>query len=71
MNNFQNLDFLDIISILSFLIGLQNLDLNEKQVDSLEKHLRKQDDILKSEQNKMLEKIIEQNELIIKTLKGE
>jgi hypothetical protein len=64
-----NLDFLDIISILSFLIGIENLKLNEEQVNGLNKHLSKQDDILVKEQNEMLKKIIEQNKEIIKMIK--
>lgn len=58
----EQLDFLDIISILSFIIGLQNLELNQVQVDGLMKELREN-------QNTMLEKIIQQNEEIIKLLK--
>lgn len=46
----ENLDFLDIISLLSFLIGVQNLDLNITQNDlqssetNLNKALRKEVD---------------------------
>lgn len=65
-----NLDFIDIISILSFLIGLENLELNEKQVNDLDKHLSSQDDILVKDQNIMLKEIIRQNEEIIKLVKG-
>ena len=68
--------FLDIITILSFIIGLENLSLNEEQVNNLEEHLRSQDVILKEEQNvmldetiKLLKKAIEQNEEIINLLK--
>ena len=68
--------FLDIITILSFIIGLENLSLNEEQVNNLEDHLRSQDAILKEEQNVMLDetiqllkKAIEQNEEIINLLK--
>ena len=68
--------FLDIITILSFIIGLENLSLNEEQVNNLEDHLRSQDAILKQEQNVMLDetiqllkKAIEQNEEIINLLK--
>lgn len=52
-------DFLDIISILSFIIGLQNLELNQKQVDRLMSEMR-------DNQNSMLHDIIKQNEIIIK-----
>ena len=58
----EGLSFLDIISVLSFIIGLLNLELNQKQVDNLEMHLKEQDD-------NHLAKIIAQNEEIIKLLK--
>lgn len=58
MDNWQEWDFLDIISILSFIIGLENLELNNKQVASLEQHLHHQD-------NNLLAKIIQQNEELI------
>lgn len=64
-----NLDFLDIISILSFLIGIENLKLNEEQVNGLNKHLSNQDDILVKQQNETLKTIIKQNEEIIKLIK--
>lgn len=54
--------FIDIIGILSFIIGLENLELNQKQVSSLDKHLSDQD-------NQILAKIIQQNEEIIQLLK--
>ena len=63
MNNFEkNLSFIDVINILSFVIGLQNLDLNEKQVKDLDNHLKQQDE-------NQLALIIKQNEEIIKLLK--
>lgn len=34
----------NLISILSFAVGLQNLDMNNKQVTELEDHLKKQDE---------------------------
>ena len=52
------LSFLDVLSILSFIIGLENLSLNQQQVNSLEAHLSKQD-------NDLLSKIIAQNEELI------
>lgn len=55
-------EFLDTISILSFIIGLQNLELNKQQVDSLSKEMTDNQDI-------MLKTIIQQNEEIIKLLK--
>nr|DAG57206.1 MAG TPA: hypothetical protein [Bacteriophage sp.] len=56
--DFEQWNFLDIISVLSFIVGLQNLELNNKQVDSLMGEMR-------DNQNTMLEKIIRQNEIII------
>jgi hypothetical protein len=58
----DNLDFLDILTILSFVVGLQNLELNKKQVDGVM-------DELQNVQNSMLSTIIQQNEEIIKLLK--
>lgn len=44
MNNECNNDYLlDLINILSFIIGVQNLELNDKQIEKLEDHLNKQD----------------------------
>lgn len=51
------------IGFLSFIVGLENLDLNEKQINNLEKHLSKQDE-------QLLSTIIKQNEQIIKMLEG-
>lgn len=65
----DNLDLLDILTVLSFIIGIQNLELNIGQSNSLDKHLEQQDNILINEQNEMLKKIIEQNKEIIKLLK--
>ena len=65
----MNDNFLDAITIVSFLIGVMNLELNTEQVQSLDKHLEKQDQILKEEQNVMLERAIKQNEEIISLLK--
>ena len=49
------------LGFLSFIIGLENLDLNEKQMNDLEMHLSKQDE-------ELLSTIIKQNEDIIKIL---
>ena len=65
----DNLSFLDIITILSFVIGVENLELNTQQVESLDKHLKEQDVVLKEGQNVMLDKAIKQNEEIISLLK--
>lgn len=57
----NNLDFLDIINILSFLLQVENNNELEKQSsnDDIMQELRKQDTLL-------FQKIIEQNETIIK-----
>ena len=40
----KNKDYaLDLINILSFIIGVQNLSLNDKQINELQEHLNKQD----------------------------
>lgn len=57
-----NLDFLDILTILSFIIGLENLNLNQQQVSGIMDELR-------NNQNAMLETIIRQNEEIIRLLR--
>ena len=56
--NEEQWDFLDVISILSFIMGLQNLELNQRQVDGLMSEMR-------DNQNSMLHDIIKQNEIII------
>lgn len=33
----------DLINVLSFMIGVQNLELNDKQINELQEHLNKQD----------------------------
>lgn len=58
MNDFG---FLDLLTILSFIIGLENLQINIEQSNQLDRHLSEQDE-------KLLAKIIEQNEQIIKLL---
>lgn len=62
MDDYGNFDFLDIISIMSFIIGLQNLELNKQQVDTLSKEMTENQDT-------MLKTIIDQNEEIIRLLK--
>lgn len=61
MNNFEGLGLLDLITILSFVVGLENLDLNIKQMDGIEEHLSKQD-------KNLLDKIIKQNDAILEAL---
>ena len=44
MNTERNNEYLfDLINILSFIIGVENLKLNDKQIEKLESHLSKQD----------------------------
>ena len=44
MNTENNNDYLfNLINILSFIIGVENLNLNDKQIEKLESHLSKQD----------------------------
>lgn len=62
MNFGEQLSFVDIVSILSFFIGLENLSLNKVQVNDIMQELQ-------NNQNGMLSKIIEQNEQIIQMLK--
>lgn len=58
----NTLNFLDILTILSFIIGLQNLDLNQKQMAGVMTELQ-------DNQNAMLDQIIKQNDQIIKLIK--
>lgn len=58
MDNWQGIEFGDLINVLSLCVGLQNLDLNEQQVQNVMKELREN-------QNSMLKAIIKQNEIII------
>lgn len=55
------LDFMDIISLWSLDIGLQNLKLNQIQVDGLMREMTEKQDAL-------LHTIIKQNEQIIKLI---
>lgn len=43
MNNNKNDVVFDLINVLSFVIGIQNLELNDKQIQDLQEHLNKQD----------------------------
>lgn len=45
MENKNRFDYLiDIVDILSLAIGIQNIELNDKQITALEEHLSKQDE---------------------------
>lgn len=57
MDNYGNLTFLDIITIMSFLIGIENMGLNKQQIHN------------KENDSAMLSTIIEQNKEIIRLLK--
>lgn len=41
--NTNNEYLFNLINILSFIIGVENLNLNDKQIEKLESHLSKQD----------------------------
>ena len=41
--NTDNEYLFNLINILSFIIGIENLKLNDKQIEKLESHLSKQD----------------------------
>ena len=67
-----NYDILNIISIASYLLSIQNLQLNKQQTsnDDINKHLQDQDEILHEQNEGYLTKIIQQNEEILTLLKG-
>ncbi|WP_440337024.1 hypothetical protein [Megamonas funiformis] len=67
-----NYDILNIISIASYLLSVQNLQLNQQQTsnDDINKHLQEQDKILYEQNERYLTKIIQQNEEILTLLKG-
>lgn len=67
-----NYDILNIISIASYLLSIQNLQLNQQDLsnNNLNDHLQEQDRILNEQNDKYLEKIIKQNEEILNLLKG-
>lgn len=44
MNTENSNEYLfNLINILSFIVGIENLNLNDKQIEKLESHLKKQD----------------------------
>lgn len=63
------LSFLDILTILSFIIGLENLELNQQQIDGLEAHLSQQDNDQLALIIKQNEELLEQNRQLINLLK--
>lgn len=57
-DDFSSFEFLDILTILGFILGLKNYQLNNQQSDALMHEMRdRQDD--------MLLKIFKQNEILI------
>ena len=52
---------INLVNILSFAVGLQNLDMNDKQVNALEEHLSKQD-----EQYEHIIKLLEEHTILMK-----
>ena len=62
MNFGEEFSIIDFISMLSFVIGVENLSLNKVQVNDIMREMQ-------NNQNGMLSKIVEQNEQIIKMLK--
>ena len=67
-----NYDVLNIISIASYLLSIQNLQLNQQDLSNnkLNEHLQEQDKILLEQNEKYLSKIIQQNDELLKLLKG-
>ena len=54
-NNKYNDFIIDLVNVLSFAVGLQNIELNSKQIEDLQEHLNKQD-----EQYEKIIKLLEQ-----------
>lgn len=69
----RDLDFLDLISLLSFYISVKNYQENLKQTGNNEllKELQKQDDIMSNQIIDKLKIIENQNNQILDFLKGE
>ena len=42
-NNKYNAFIIDLVNVLSFAVGLQNIELNNKQIADLQEHLNNQD----------------------------
>lgn len=68
----NNYDFFFWLSVTANWAQLESYNMNKQQIsnDELMKHLNKQDDILDEQTNVYLKKIIDQNEKILKILKG-
>lgn len=59
MRNENNALLFDLINVLSFIIGVENLDKNNEQINALEKHLAEQD-----KQYEKIIKLLEEKELL-------
>lgn len=56
---------IDIINVLSLIIGLENINLNDKQIKDLQEHLNKQD-----KQYERIIELLEKNSLERRELSG-
>ena len=63
MNNDDNNQLGNFLDVISVVLQLENLELNERQIKYLDEHLQKQD-------TQFLKKIYEQNEVIISLLES-
>ena len=68
----NNYDFFFWLNVMANWCQLESYQMNKKQIsnDEIMKHLNKQDDILDEQTNIYFKKIIQQNEEILKILKG-
>lgn len=57
MDNNYNKFIIDLVNVLSFAVGLQNIELNNKQIADLQEHLNQQDEQYK----KIIELLEEKN----------
>lgn len=57
MDSNGNFDFLDLLTVMSFAVGLRNMDLNERQIK------------LKAENRQLLSTILDNQKEILKLLK--
>lgn len=57
MDSNGNFDFLDLLTVMSFAVGLRNMDLNERQIK------------LKAEDRQLLSTILDNQKEILKLLK--
>lgn len=68
----KELDFLDVLSVLSFYISIKNYEGNLKQTSNNEllKELQKQDEVMTNEIIDILQTIENQNKKILNILEG-